>query len=90
MPATMTKRERVERTMAFQETDRVPLYDLVRNDDAFADFSSEALPALSADPKAVKELNRIAGKAVGVYLDVTRCVGFGPVEAPRQGTNPAS
>lgn len=36
MSATMTKRERVERTMAFEETDRVPMYDLMRNDAAIA------------------------------------------------------
>ena len=35
MAARMTKRERVEATMAFQETDRGPLYDLLRNDAAF-------------------------------------------------------
>jgi hypothetical protein len=80
MSATMTKRERVERTMAFQETDRVPLYDLLRNDDAFAHFSGEELPALSAEPKTVETLNRISGKAVGAFVDMTRSVGFGPVE----------
>ena len=57
MPTPMTKRERVERTMAFQETDRVPLYDLLRNDAAYEHFSGEALPPLAEDennsPKAV-------------------------------------
>ena len=80
MAEEMTKRERVERTMAFQETDRVPLYDLLRNDAAFAHFGGELLPALSADPKTVRDLNRISGKAVGAFLDMTRSVGFGPVE----------
>jgi hypothetical protein len=80
MPAEMTRRERVERTMAFQETDRVPLYDLLRNDAAFAHFSGEALPPLSPEPETVHELSRISGKAVGAFLDMTRSVGFGPVE----------
>lgn len=80
MATSMTRRERVERTLAFQETDRAPLYDLLRNDAAFAHFSRERLPPLSADPETVRELNRIAGKATGAFLDMTRSVGFGPVE----------
>ena len=80
MPTPMTKRERVERTMAFQETDRVPLYDLLRNDAAFEHFSGERLPPLGADPETVAALNRISGKAVDAFLDMTRSVGFGPVE----------
>lgn len=80
MAAEMTKRERVEATMAFQETDRVPLYDLLRNDAAFAHYGGEPLPDLAADPATVAELGRIAGKATGAFLDMTRSVGFGPVE----------
>jgi hypothetical protein len=76
----MTKRERVERTLEFKETDRVPLYDLLRNDAAFSYFSGERLPSLSADERTVGELNRIAGAAVGAFLDMTRSVGFGPAE----------
>ena len=76
----MTKRERVERTLACRETDRVPLYDLLRCDAAFEHFSGEKLPALSADEDTVKALNRIAGKAVDGFLDMTRAVEFGPVE----------
>jgi len=30
--AQMTKRERVLRTARFEETDRVPLYDILQND----------------------------------------------------------
>jgi hypothetical protein len=66
--------------MACQETDRVPLYDLLRNDAAFAHFSGQALPPLAADEATVAELNRIACVAVGAFLDMTRSVGFGPVE----------
>jgi hypothetical protein len=76
----MGKRERVERAMAGQETDRVPLYDLLRNDAAFAYFSEEVLPPLAADEGTLRALNRIAGKATGAFLDMTRSVGFGPVE----------
>ena len=80
MSAAMTKRERVERTMALEETDCVPVYDLLRNDAAFAHFSGETLPPLSADETTVRELTRIAGRAVGAALDMTRSFGFGPVE----------
>ena len=80
MAATMSVRERVERTMACQETDRVPLYDLLRNDAAFAYWSGEELPPLATDEATVATLERIAGKAVGAFLDMTRSVDFGPVE----------
>jgi hypothetical protein len=80
MPAQMTRRERVERTMACEETDRVPLYDLLRNDAAFAFYAREPLPPLSADPATLRALDRISGRAVGAFLDMTRSVGFGPVE----------
>ena len=86
MAVEMTKRERVERTMAFQETDRVPLYDLLRNDAAFAHFGGEPLPPLAADQQTTDDLGRIAGTAVGAFLDMTRSVGFGPVEE-RQTTD---
>ena len=81
MSSAMTKRERVERTIACQETDRVPLYDLLRNDDAFVHFSGQALPPLAADSDTVGALERIAASAVDGFLDMTRSVGFGPVEA---------
>ena len=80
MASRMTKRERVERTLSFEETDRVPLYDLLRNDAAYAYFSGEPLPPLAPDDTTVRRLNQIAGRAVGRFLDMTRSVGFGPVE----------
>ncbi len=43
MPKPMTTRERVVRTMERQETDRVPVYELLRNDAAFEHFSGESL-----------------------------------------------
>ena len=76
----MTRRERVERTLACEETDRVPIYDLLRCDAAFAHFGGEPLPPLATDDATVGELDRIVGKAVGSFLDMTRSVGFGPVE----------
>ena len=81
MATPMTKRERVERTIALQETDRVPVYDLLRNDAAFGHFSGEELPPLAEDAETVAELNRIAAKATGAMCDMTRSVGFGPVVA---------
>jgi len=79
MTAQMTKRERVERTMAFQETDRVPLYDLLRCDHAFEHFSGEKLPPLAPEDSTQKRLGRIVGKAVDNLLDMTRSVAFGPL-----------
>ncbi|MHB9023003.1 MAG: uroporphyrinogen decarboxylase family protein [Armatimonadota bacterium] len=76
----MKKRERVERAMALQETDRVPLYDLLYNDAVFEYIQGMKLPPLSADETTIKELNRIAGRAVAALLDMTRSPGFGPVE----------
>ena len=76
----MTKRERVERTLACRETDRVPLYDLLRNDAVFAHFNGGRLPALAINEETAAELQRIAGQAVSAMLDMTRSVGFGPLE----------
>ncbi|HOJ31091.1 MAG TPA: uroporphyrinogen decarboxylase family protein [bacterium] len=77
--ATMTKRERCERTMNFQETDRIPIYDLLRCDAAFEYFSGEKLPPLSKSPDIEEKLAKIVGKAVNKLLDMTRSVGFGPI-----------
>jgi hypothetical protein len=78
MPAQMTKRERVERAMACQETDRVPLYDILINDAAIQHLSGERLPTLSDEPATVAQLERMTGRAVNAFLDMTRSVGFGP------------
>ena len=80
MTSRMTKRERVERTLALEETDRVPLYDLLRNDAAYEHFGGEALPPLAPDDTTVRRLHEIAARAVGQFLDMTRSVGFGWVE----------
>jgi hypothetical protein len=79
MSPIMTKRERVERTFARRETDRVPIYDILLNDGAFAHFSGEALPPLADNEPTRQMLSRIVGKAVNQFLDMTRSVDFGPV-----------
>jgi hypothetical protein len=81
MAATMTKRERVERAMSLQETDRVPLYDLLRCDSVFEHFAGEALPPLAADAETGAKLESIALRATAEMLDATRSPGFGPVVA---------
>ena len=59
MTAAMTKRERVERTIAHEETDRVPLYDLLRNAAASTHFGGEELPPMATDETTIGTLNRI-------------------------------
>lgn len=72
--ARMTKRERIMRTMAFQETDRVPLYDIFQNDAIIERYSGRQFaPGNGAE---------ITGLAVGRVLDMTRMAG-GPVETPQ-------
>ena len=65
MSQTMTTRERVERAMALEETDRVPVYDLLRHDGAFEHFSGKRLPPPADDADTLAELHRIAATAVG-------------------------
>lgn len=62
--AQMTKRERVQRTLAFQETDRVPVYDILQNDGLIEHLAGERL--------TVQEGERIKGVAVRRCLDMTR------------------
>jgi len=75
--AQMTKRERVERTMALQETDRVPLYDILLCDRAIEHFSGQKLPPLADNPQTRAAVDRIAGKAIARMLDATRGSTFG-------------
>lgn len=77
--AEMTKRERVERAMRLQETDRVPLYDLLLCDRAFEHFSGEQLPPREDTPEARAKADRMAGTAIARMLDATRSSGFGPL-----------
>jgi hypothetical protein len=69
--AHMTKRERVLRTIRFQETDRVPLYDLVQNDGMIEHYAGQ--------PLTVENGTWIKGLAIGRTLDMTRSPG-GPSE----------
>lgn len=78
MSTPMTKRERVERAMSCQETDRVPVYDILCNDAAIEHFNNKMLPPLGDDDATVRELNRMSGVAIQACLDMTRCPAFWP------------
>lgn len=67
----MTKRERVEAAMNFQETDRVPLYDIIINDDIIEYFTGRI-------PPVGVEGEKLQCKAIGKMLDMTRMAGIGP------------
>ena len=86
MAATLTKKERILRTMACQETDRVPLYDLLFCDGAIEHFSGEKLPPRVYEPWAMQEADRITGRAICNFLDRTRAWNFGPI-VDREYTN---
>lgn len=77
--AEMTKRERVERAMRLEETDRVPLYDLLLCDAAIEYFSGEKLPPLADTPEVRATVDRMTGVAISRMLDATRSSGFGPL-----------
>lgn len=79
MPASLTKRDRVLRTIRCQETDRVPLYDLLFCNAAIEHFSGEKLPPLKDDPQTREKVQRLTGRAVCNFLDMTRSWGFGPL-----------
>ncbi len=74
---TMTKRERVTRTVAFGETDRVPLYDILQNDAVIEHYAGRV-----PDYENGVETTALA---VGGMLDMTRMV-TGPQE-PREFTD---
>jgi uroporphyrinogen decarboxylase len=62
--SSMTKRERVMRTVRFEETDRVPLYDLMRNDAIIEHYTGQKLTV---------ELGEwLTGVAIGRTLDMAR------------------
>ena len=71
----MTKRERVLRAVAFDEVDRVPVYDILQNDAIIEHYSGMRIrPGNGA---------RITALAVGRALNPTRMAG-GPIEKPRR------
>jgi len=63
----MTKRERVMRAVRFEETDRVPLYDILQNDAIIEYYAGRKL--------TYEDGAWITGVAVGHALDMTRMVG---------------
>jgi hypothetical protein len=60
----LTKRERVLRTIRFEETDRTPLYDLLMNDAIIEHYAGQRLTVANG--------HRVKGKAIGRVLDMTR------------------
>lgn len=71
--ARMSKRERVLRAVAFDEVDRVPVYDIFQNDAIIEHYSGQQFaPGNGA---------RLTGLAIGHALDLTRMPG-GPLETP--------
>lgn len=68
MPS-MTKRERVLRTVRFEETDRVPLYDILDNDAVIEHYAAQTL--------TVENGTWVKGLAIGRALDMTR-MPYGP------------
>jgi hypothetical protein len=67
----MTKLERVLATFRHQATDRVPLYDLMMNDDCIEYFTGVYAPYGEAGA-------RTQAQAVNRMLDMARGVGWGP------------
>jgi uroporphyrinogen decarboxylase len=65
--ATLTKRERVLRTIRFEETDRVPVYDLLQNDPVIEHYSGE-----TSTPENGLRLKAIA---IAKTMDMTRSIG---------------
>lgn len=68
--AALTKRERVLRTVRFQETDRVPIYDILQNNAIIEHYGGEALTA--GEALTVENGSRVKGIAIGRVLDLTR------------------
>ena len=68
----LTKRERVLRTARFQETDRVPLYDILQNDAVIEHYAAPVLRGQRLSPDNGPEAT---GYAIGCALDMTRMPG---------------
>ncbi len=73
MAATMTKRERVEAALERQETDRVPVYDLLLSDAVITHFTGQLAPVGD-------EGRRLRLRAIAQCLDMTRAAAYGPAE----------
>lgn len=64
MSATLTRRERVMRTIRFQPVDRIATYDILENDGVIEHYAGEPATPINGD--------RVKGKAIGRCLDMTR------------------
>jgi len=64
----MTKRERIEAVLNFEEPDRIPIYDLLRNDEAISYYAGEK--------STVENAPKVVPKAIGKALDMTRSIAF--------------
>lgn len=62
----MTKRERVEASLNLQPVDRVPVYDLPRNDAVIEHYAGE--------PLTIEDGLRVVCKAISNCLDLTRSI----------------
>jgi hypothetical protein len=67
--AMLTKRERVLRAARFEETDRVPLYDILQNDAIIEHYAAPLLCGARLDARNGAQATRYA---VGCTLDMTR------------------
>lgn len=76
----MTKLERVLATFEHQETDRVPLYDLMLNDDCIEYFTG-------IYPPYGEEGAKLQAQAVDKMLDMARGVGVSPHQPPIEFTD---
>jgi uroporphyrinogen decarboxylase len=76
----VTKRERVLAAFEHQETDRVPLYDLMLNDDCVEYFTG-------VYPPYGEEGARLQAQAVDRMLDMARGVGVAPRQPPTDFTD---
>lgn len=65
----LTKRERVMRTLQFQETDRVPVYDIFQNDAIIEHYAADIL---NGKKYTVENGLQVKGFAIGRSLDMTR------------------
>ncbi len=71
----MTKLERTIATFKHQQTDRVPLYDLMLNDDCIEYFTGVYAPY-------GEDGSKVQAQAVDRMLDMARGVGWGPRQLP--------
>ena len=76
----MTKRERVLAAFDHQETDRVPLYDLMLNDDCIEYFTGSY-------PPYGEEGAKLQAQAVDRMFDMARGVGIAPGRPPADFTD---